>query len=248
MRRFLIEEKFIKKDKVYIKGKEAHHIKDVIRLKPGDRFIGLDGLGKVYRLRVTDTNDTIKAAIEKIDFCKDDFRRILLACALPKRNKMDDIMQKATELGATDIIPMITERTIVKISAKAKTSKQTRWQKIVIEACKQSARTIFPQVHNISDFEQALQLADILGYSNRIIPFPGENENHILNFISDKIKDIAVFVGPEGDFTSKEISLAKKHGFQAVSLGPFILKVDTACCFALSILSAQPLCVKGKNQ
>jgi 16S rRNA (uracil1498-N3)-methyltransferase len=240
MRRFFIDINSIDKNEVRITGSQAHHIKDVIRLKPGDRFIGLDGTGKIYRLRVTDTDGGIKADIENTDFYKADTRRILLACAIPKRNKMDDIMQKATELGATDIVPMATERTIVKISTEAKSSKQTRWQKIAIEACKQSARTILPRVHGISGFQQALRLTDNLGYKDRIIPFLGENRTHIVNFMSNKIKDIAVFIGPEGDFTSKEIRLAEKHNFQAVSLGSFVLKVDTACYFALSIISAQP--------
>ena len=247
MRRFFIDINSIDKNQVKITGPQAHHIKDVIRLKPGDRFTGLDGLGKIYRLRVKDMNNGIKADIENIDLYKDDFRRVLLACAIPKRNKMDDIMQKATELGATDIVPMVTERTIVKINEKAKSSKQVRWQKIALEACKQSSRAILPQVHDITGFEQALQLTDNLGYKNRIIPFLGEDKTHIVNFMSNEIKDIAVFIGPEGDFTSKEIRLAKTHNFQAVSLGSFVLKVDTACCFALSIVSAQPLYIKDKT-
>jgi 16S rRNA (uracil1498-N3)-methyltransferase len=239
MRRFFIDINSIDKNEARITGPQAHHIKDVIRLKPGDRFIGLDGLGKIYRLRVKDMHDGIKADIENIESDKNNLRRILLACAIPKGNKMDDIIHKATELGATDIAPMVTERTIVKINEKAKSSKQVRWQKIALEACKQSSRAVLPQVHDIMGFKQALQLTDNLGYKNRIIPFLGEDKTHIANFMSKKIKDTAVFIGPEGDFTSKEIRLAEKHNFQAVSLGTFILKVDTACCFALSILSAE---------
>jgi 16S rRNA (uracil1498-N3)-methyltransferase len=237
MRRFFIDEKLISNDKVIIRGPEAHHIKDVIRLKPGDRFIGLGGKGKIYTLKVLEAKKDIVASVEKVSLRQTAGNRILLACALPKKSKMDDIIAKATELGASDIIPMITKRTIVRSDSVSSNKKQARWERIAIEASKQSGRIVFPKVHGIVDFECALELADKLAYSNKIIPFVGEGLGHISKLSVKECKDIAVFIGPEGDFTRKEIEIAQSCGFKTVSLGPLVLKVDTACFFTLSVIS-----------
>jgi len=238
MRRFFIDEKLIDKDRVTVKGPEAHHIRDVVRLKHGDRFIGLDGKGKIYTLRVIEAKKDVIACIERISLQGAGNNKILLACAIPKKNKMDDIVEKATELGAVDIIPMITERTIVKADSKASVNKRFRWQKIAIEASKQSGRIEFPQIHNIVGFEEALKVAASLDYDNKIIPFVGEGMNHINNVMRQGVKNTAIFIGPEGDFTQKEIAFAKSQGFKIVSLGALVLKVDTACIFALSVVSS----------
>jgi 16S rRNA (uracil1498-N3)-methyltransferase len=237
MRRFFIDEKLINRNRVTVKGPEAHHIKDVVRLKAGDYFIGLDGKGKAYTLRILETGKDIVARVEKVSLCKSDFPRTLLACAVPKKNKMDDIVEKAVQLGVTDIIPMITQRTIVKADFKTKTKKRLKWQKIVLEASKQSGRTDFAMVHDIVDFKDALEMTDNMGYDQRIIPFIKEGLGTIKDVLPKTITSVAVFIGPEGDFTQKEIDAAKRCGFKAVSLGPLVLKVDTACIFALSAIS-----------
>jgi 16S rRNA (uracil1498-N3)-methyltransferase len=241
MRRFFIEERFINKDTVIIKGREAHHIRDVVRLKKGERFMGLDGKGRVYTLRITRVKKHIIACIEKISSKTSGRSRILLACAIPKKNKMDDIVEKATELGVTDIIPMITERTIVKVSPPMMAGRQLRWQKIVLEASKQSGRADLAMVHGIVDLEDALKVCCNMDYRIRIIPFVSEGTGRINDVLPEGIEDAAVFIGPEGDFTPREITLAKACGFRPVSLGQPVLKVDTACYFALSVISARYL-------
>jgi len=241
MRRFFIDEKLVDQDKVTIKGPQAHHIRGVIRLKQGDRFIGLDGKGKIYTLRVIETKKDVIACIEKISLQEARCSRILLACAIPKKNKMDDIVEKATELGVMDIIPMITERTIVKADSKAMSSKRLRWQKIVFEASKQSGRADIAKVHDIVNLEEALKIASNIGYDSKIIPFVPESAHDIKDVLPKEVKSAAIFIGPEGDFTPKEIALAANCGFQPVSLGPLVLKVDTACFFALSLISSRCL-------
>jgi 16S rRNA (uracil1498-N3)-methyltransferase len=241
MRRFFIDEKLIDGDRVIIKGPEAHHIKDVIRLKVGGRFTGLDGKGKAYTLRILKAGEDIVACVEKISLCKSNCPRILLACAVPKKNKMDDIVEESTQLGVTDIIPMITARTIVKADYKTKDKKRLKWQKIVLEASKQSGRATLAKVHDIVDFKDALKITDNMDYDKRIMPFLAEGTNRINDVLTGKIKSVAVFIGPEGDFTRKEVELAMNYGFCPVSLGPLVLKVDTACIFALSVISARYL-------
>jgi 16S rRNA (uracil1498-N3)-methyltransferase len=238
MKRFFIDRKLIIENTARIRGPQAHHIRDVIRLGPGDRFTGLDNEGRIYTMRIKSVEGDILADIEDISLFPKEECKVLLACAVSKKNKMDYIVEKSTELGVTDIIPMMTDRTIVKLSKAASDRKQARWQRIAIEATKQSGRAVSPNIHNISDFRQALNLTEQLGYRNRIIPYVAETELHIIDCILDRMSDIAVFIGPEGDFTEREICLAKNNGIKPVSLGQAILKVDTACLFALSLISA----------
>jgi 16S rRNA (uracil1498-N3)-methyltransferase len=239
MRRFFIDEKSIENNMAVIKGQEAHHIRDVIRLKEGDRFIGLDGKGKVYTLRVLKTGQDITALIEKVSLFHPKIPRILLACAIPKKGKMDDIIEKSTELGVSDIIPIITERTIVKADYGSAVHKKSRWQKIAIEASKQSGRSTFANVHDIMHFKVALEIANNMGYDKKIIPCVAEGTKKINDMLSKRIESIAAFIGPEGDFTHKEVEIAESCGFQPVSLGPLVLKVDTACYFTLSVIAAK---------
>ncbi len=235
MRRFYIHKDNIKDNSVTISGKEAHHIKDVIRLKPGDRFTGFDGTGKSYILRITGRSSEIEADIEKVFFEEPDTPKILLACGIPKRAKMDFILEKATELGVSDIVPMITKRTIVKIDKKTAEKKKARWEKIALEASKQCGRNTLPEIHDVSNFKEALFLTESLSYKRRIIPCVCESKMHIKDVLSGKAESTAIFIGPEGDFTEDETGLAKEHGFKTVSLGPFVLKVDTAAVFAVSV-------------
>lgn len=241
MRRFFINNKAIKAERVIIDGEQAHHIRDVIRLKTGDRFLGLDGSGKTYTLRIRRIAAAIEAEIEKVTSKGSSMPRALLACALPKKEKMGDIIEKATELGASEIIPMVTERTVVKINDKNRASKQRRWKKIALEASKQCGRDIFPKIYEIMDFRDAVTLAGDSGYKKKILPCLCEGRKMLDDALAGKIKEIAIFIGPEGDFTDNEIDFAKSCGFETVSLGELVLKVDTACIFALSVVQGRAL-------
>jgi 16S rRNA (uracil1498-N3)-methyltransferase len=237
MRRFFIDKKYIKSGFVIISGKEAHHICNVIRLKEGDRFIGTDGEGNTYTLRIRKITNSIEAEIEKITERQAPMPRILLACAIPKKNKIEHIIEKATELGVTELIPMITERTVIKIDKKKIDIKKERWQRIALEACKQSGRSEFPIIHDPMDFKQAADKAEA-AYNTKLIPCLSEGARYITKTISKSLKSIAVFIGPEGDFSEKEIIYAKDKGMRPVSLGQLVLKVDTACVYTLSIIQS----------
>ena len=239
MRRFFIDKKCIIGNNVIIEGKEARHIKDVIRLKIGDRFLGFDGFGKNYTLRVTGLGNNVKAEIEKASSKRSDMPRILLACAIPKKSKMDDIIEKAAELGASDIIPLVTERTIVRIDEEGKTAKHKRWEKVALSASKQCGRDTLPRIYKPMSFKDAIKLAEEMGYKKKIIPYVSEGTKYLTEVISSGIKEVAIFIGPEGDFTKKEIDYAKEHGFETVSLGELVLRVETACIFTMSVVYAK---------
>lgn len=236
MKRFYIDKNAIKTGKIIISGKEAHHIRDVIRLKPGDRFIGFDGAGKSYTLRIIKAGVDIKAEIEKVSSQRINMPKILLACALVKKSKMDYIIEKATELGVADIIPIITEHTVIKIDKTSKANKQKRWKRIALETSKQCGRDTLPKIYGITDLKDALRLTEKLNYKNRIMPYLCEGAVYIKDILLQDPNSIAIFIGPEGDFSIKEADLAKHYDFKTASLGELILKVDTAAIFAISAI------------
>lgn len=241
MRRFFINNKDIKENQAIISGQEAHHIRDVIRLKPGDKFLGFDGTGKTYTLRIKKLTGAIEAEIEEVSSRELDMLRVLLASALPRKGKMDYIIEKATELGVSEIIPMITERTIAKIKDKSRTTKQKRWERITLEASKQCSRGILPKIYEVMQFRDAIRQVEDSGYKKRLLACFCEGRKGLNQALRGNMKEIAIFIGPEGDFTKKEIDFARDYGFELVSLGELVLKVDTACIFALSV-------IRGQNQ
>ncbi|MFH1645985.1 MAG: RsmE family RNA methyltransferase [Candidatus Omnitrophota bacterium] len=236
MKRFFIDKTKIRNNIVIVSGKEAHHIKDVIRLSVDDRFLGIDGTGKIYTLRIIHVSDVVEAEIEKIGEENANTPRILLACALPKKGRMDYIVEKATELGVTEIVPMITKRTIVKVDKKGGPNKLRRWKSIAVEASKQSGRDMVTHIHNIRGFEDAISLVDKLNYSKKVIPCLGEGTKNLAKLYIDYKGDIVVFIGPEGDFTQEELEFASESGFIPVSLGPLVLRVETACLYCASLI------------
>ncbi len=236
MRRFYIDKNAIKAGQIVISGKEAHHIKDVIRLKSGDRFIGFDGEGRRYTLLIVDCAMNVKAKIEKVSSRKIAIPEILLCCALPKKGKMDYIVEKATELGVADIVPMITNHTIVKVDKVSALNKHRRWEKVALEASKQCGRDTLPTIHGVTNFQDGLKMTEKLGCKNRVIAYVSESSVHIKDVLCKKQGKTAVFIGPEGDFSEGEIVIAKDYGFKTVSLGELVLKVDTAAIFAISLI------------
>jgi 16S rRNA (uracil1498-N3)-methyltransferase len=236
MRRFFIDRKDINGKTLIIRGEEAHHIKDVIRLGVGDRFLGFDGKGNTYTLRIVKLKNYIEAEIEKITAKEFNMPKILLACALPRKNKIEHIIEKATELGVAEIIPVITARTIVKVSDKDRPAKVKRWEKIALEASKQCARNTLPRIYEPVKFKEAVKIINDLGYKKKIIPCLCEGSRYLNEVVPRGAEGAAVVIGPEGGFTEEEIGIAKAIGFETVSLGPLILKVDTACIYTVSAL------------
>lgn len=244
MSRFYVPPECVADGKIIIRGKELHHAKDVMRLAAGDAIAVFDGTGKEYHgvIQKADKEQMI-IAIEKTLEQKTGGCRLTLVQALPKSDKMDLIVEKATELGVEKIIPTLTERTIVRPDTKKENLKVERWRKIALVAAKQCGRTTIPEVMPITEFEDSLKALN--DSEIKIIPCLYENTKafkEILRGQKCKVlrqqgKSAVIFIGPEGDFTKKEIEEAKAIGAIPVSLGNEVLRSETAAICALSVLN-----------
>lgn len=217
--------------------KQLHHLVTVMRHREGDTIFVFDGVAKEYECKID------KLARDRMDLTilgvrKNTHNRapgVSLACAIPKKAKMDYIVEKVTELGVERIIPLKTERTYFEVQGQRLENKLSRWQGIIKEASKQSARIRLPSLSPVILFDNAIKQAK--DYDLAVIPHLGAGNKGLKDVISNfKGKSIIVFIGPEGDFSAAEINRAKGNGCIPVSLGEFILKVDTAAIAAVSFL------------
>jgi 16S rRNA (uracil1498-N3)-methyltransferase len=238
MSRFFAPKENVRDNIIIIDGQEAKHILNVMRLSENDKVVVFDGTGKEYTGFIKETKP--KSLIVEIVSVKTPkygkLPEITLAQALPKKGKMDYIVEKATELGASSVIPILSERTVVKIDEENNSKKTERWKKIVHEAAKQCGRTDVPEVSDIKKFYDVIEkisdfdLALMGCLSNDTINL----KEAISNFSSGKI---IIFIGPEGDFTPEEIKIAKDANCKTVTFGNRVLKSDTAGLYALSVLA-----------
>ncbi len=235
----------IQNDTVIITDKdELHYFLDVLRLKAGSLLSVFDGCQE-YECEITGISRRMVKA--KILSCKNGARafsslKITLAVAIPKKAKIDDIIDKCTQLGVDKIIPLFTERTIVKFDNERAGFKIKRWRKIAQEASKQSGRVSLPVIESVMDFKSAVE--EIRKYDFALIPnLQPENRSIRDCFVgvgfepASIIKSVLVFIGPEGDWTEKEIALAKNLGAVGVSLGNLVLRVDTAAIAVVAFLT-----------
>ncbi|MEI6083564.1 MAG: RsmE family RNA methyltransferase [Verrucomicrobiota bacterium] len=212
-----------------LSAEETHHATHVLRLKPGDIVNAFDGRGHEAQCRV--------AAAGKLTILQQSTTpvlpcRITLAQAVPKKN-MDLIVEKATELGVATIIPLLSERTIVQLDENAR--KLDRWREIALESCKQCGNNWLPVIE--SPRKVPAFLADTGKFDLKLIASlqPGSQPLKAILGTS-RPRSVLVMIGPEGDFTPAEISAAKNAGCLPLSLGPLVLRAETAAIYTLSIL------------
>lgn len=243
MRRFFVEEKDIKENQVTIKGDEARHIVQVLRLKGRDKIKVFTGKGKEYLTEIIQASkkEVIGKILKESKLDTEPPIEITLVQGLPKSDKMDLIVQKATELGVKRIIPVITQRTIIRSDKEKAKVRRTRWQRIALEAAKQSSRAIIPEVREAIPFIQALD--NLNRESLNLIPWEEETSTrlkevlkHHTSHIPHPTSHITVFIGPEGGFTPEEVRAAKKKGAIPVSLGPRLLRTETAGLVTLAMI------------
>lgn len=223
---------------VVILGADVNHIKNVLRMKPGEEISVSDGRdGKEYRCGILSFAED--KVLCELRFVKENNvelpSRIYLFQALPKADKMELIVQKAVELGVYQIIPVAAGRCVVKLDDKKAASRTARWQGIAEAAAKQSRRAIVPEVSSVISFEQAVQKA--VSMDVKMIPYElAENMSRTREIMEGLTpgQEIAVFIGPEGGFQEAEIGLALENGVEPVTLGRRILRTETA---GLTVLS-----------
>jgi 16S rRNA (uracil1498-N3)-methyltransferase len=240
-----------------LRGAEAHHARDVLRVKPRERVVVFNGRGREITAEIV---NVVRHRADSPGRARDEIRlrklheaetppircQITLAQAIPKGKNMDLIVQKAVEIGASEIAPLISERTIVDLDPEAARQKQTKWQQIAIEAAKQCGQNWLPGVqvpqkltqffeaHSQRQPQQQLRLIGSLQpdarHLKKILAEFSEQHRHLP-------ASALMLVGPEGDFTPAELALAKSHGCLPITLGPIILRVETAAIYCLSVLS-----------
>jgi len=217
-----------------------HYIKNVLRRKSGDHLILFGGMGFECEAVIRDfTAQNVTIEITKKKKIKvDSSIKITLAQSLPKGNKMDFIIQKASELGVDRIIPFKSSRSIPKLAKNRIRLRLPRWQKIAIEASRKCGRENIPKITDIITYDEVLQCPEdsIL----KIIFWEGETNTGIKEILHSKkyegVTDFFVVVGPEGGFSNEEIEMASRVGFLPASLGKLVLKVETAALVILSII------------
>jgi 16S rRNA (uracil1498-N3)-methyltransferase len=238
MHRFFVTPDQITDPFISIMGTDVNHIKNVLRLEKGEEIIICNGQGEDYYCIIDKVgNDTIKTVIKERVLSQTELKtKLYLFQGLPKKEKMELIIQKAVELGIFEIIPVITQRTIVKIDDKKEHKKVERWNNISEAAAKQAGRGVIPKVLQPMKFYEALDFASKL--DQIIIPYEKANNIQQSKEIISKLEgnSIGVFIGPEGGFEIDEIHLATQCGAQPISLGKRILRTETAGLTLLSIL------------
>ncbi|WP_130806615.1 16S rRNA (uracil(1498)-N(3))-methyltransferase [Senegalia massiliensis] len=240
MNRFFVSKDMIDGNSIIIQDKDdIKHIKNVLRLKENDKIEISDGNDSEYIVKIDNiTNEYIKTTIvEKNNIKRESDINITLYQGFPKSSKMDIIIQKVTELGVKKIVPIITDRTVVKINNKKKEEKKLeRFKKIVVEASKQSKRGIIPEVSEVINLNQVIENMKITN-DFLIVPYESENEIGIKDVLSKKKeKDISIIIGPEGGFSKEEINKLQNIGANIVSLGPRILRTETAGIALISMI------------
>lgn len=239
MSRFYIPQESIKGDNAVVDGKEARHIIDVMRLKKGDLIEAFDGEGNIYQGRICQIKGKILSL--KIEKRAKEFAgkkaKVSLFQAVPKKNKMEHIIEKAVELGVDEIYPVVTSRTIVRLDDKRAEQRHSRWQRIALEAAKQCGRGSVPDLKKTISFAGVLPF--LAKFDLKLIACLSADTKAIKTVLeksADK-KNTALLIGPEGDFTPEEIKQAVGAGCAAVSLGRLVLKCDTAALAALAMIN-----------
>lgn len=237
MFQFFVEPEQIMAENVTITGSDVNHIRNVLRMKSGDKVRISDNCGRDYLCEITEiTAELVKLRISEPCDNTELPVKITLFQGLPKSDKMELIIQKAVELGVNEIIPVTMKNCVVKLDEKKAKAKQSRWQAIAESAAKQSKRSMIPKIGEVMTFFQAVQYAEAMEV--KLVPYENERgmaqTREILGSI-EKGMQIAVFIGPEGGFDASEIALVKEN-MTLISLGNRILRTETAGLAVLSML------------
>jgi 16S rRNA (uracil1498-N3)-methyltransferase len=222
-------------------GGEREHLVKVLRLCRGDQVIGFDNSGAEWLGEIEEIEDkTVTCRILDKYYPEVEARsQVYLVAGLTKNEKMDWIIQKGTELGMAGLVPLRTKRSVVRLEGSKAMERVERWQKIAAEAGKQSRRVRVPMIQNISDWAE---LPDKLpAFTQWLIPYEEEKAQPISGLLPklDFAKPLAVIIGPEGGFEEPEVAMARESlGAVSVTLGPRILRAETAALAALTIVLA----------
>ena len=248
MFRFFVAPEQISGEQVIITGEDVNHMKNVLRMKQGEKVRISNGTDEDYFCSIESLeNDQVLLHIDSRETSSIELPvQITLFQGLPKGDKMELIIQKAVELGVYEIVPVAMKRCVVKLDSKKAQSKVKRWQAIAESAAKQSGRMLIPQVQMPMTFVQALE--DAKEYEYHLLPYENEEGmdgiRRVLSEMAERVRayqgdqplKAGIFIGPEGGFDEAEVAKAKEAGWKKISLGRRILRTETAGMALLSVL------------
>jgi 16S rRNA (uracil1498-N3)-methyltransferase len=237
MPRFFLQKEFLTGTSALLTGKAAHHISFSLRMAVGDSLTLCDGEGYEYLGTILHMNgEEVEVGLQSCQKCQSEpFYRAILYQAVAKGEKMDFIVQKAVEYGIFEIVPVESERCIVRLDRSSAEKKRERWQKIADEAAGQCGRGILPRVHSPLSFEEALDR--MVGADLSFLCYEGEKTRSLSSILNGNPQTIAFFVGPEGGISPREVLLASQKNISLCTLGNRILRTESASGFVLSCLS-----------
>lgn len=239
MYQFFVEDTQVGESSVTIEGSDVNHIRNVLRMKCGERVRISTQSGRNFFCEIAEITEAMVCA-DILEECAEGTElpnKIYLFQGLPKNDKMELIIQKAVELGAYEIIPVVMKNCVVKLDDKKAASKVARWQEIAKSAAKQSKRSLIPNVQMPMSYKLAMEAAKELDVV--LVPYENERGMAATKEAIEAIRpgqSIGIFIGPEGGFADAEIALAREANMQLISLGKRILRTETAGLTTLSIL------------
>ena len=261
MFRFFVSPEQIAGDQVTVVGEDVNHMKNVLRMKPGEKVRISNGSDEDYFCTIEELKDgQVRLHVDSRETSSIELPvQITLFQGLPKSDKMEWIIQKAVELGAYEIVPVAMKRSVVKLDVKKAAAKTKRWNAIAESAAKQSGRMVIPQVQMPVNFAQAVEQAASMEY--KLLPYENEEGMEgVRRILGELAKEsgsrrqktaacetgrrqqsdlpirVGIFIGPEGGFEPEEVCLAQEKGWKKISLGRRILRTETAGMALLSVL------------
>jgi len=239
MHRFFVSEENLRGQQVVFTDRQAHQIRNVLRMKSGDHVIVLDNTGCEYTVILTSVTrqDVVGEVISRQQAQAEPKTQITLYQSLLAREKFEWVLQKCTEVGVASFVPIVTERSIVRRQDAITPRKLSRWRDIITEAAEQSGRGRIPQIEDPANFADAV--CRLSCFDRCLIGTPGTNSvsmKEVLQLGSDEPVTVALFIGPEGGFTDDEIADACSQGATAFSLGKRILRTETAAVVASAVI------------
>lgn len=239
MYRFFVTKEQIGEEEIRIAGTDVNHIKNVLRMRQGERILLSDGEDREYVCEILGyENDEVQTKILDLHGPSRELPiKVNLYQGLAKGDKMETVIQKMVELGAYRIVPVVTKRAVVKLDAKKAKAKVARWNAISESAAKQSKRGIIPEVAEVMSFQEALQEAQEL--DTVVIPYEeAKNMDYTRKIITgiEQGQAVGIFIGPEGGFAKEEVEMAEKAGALPITLGKRILRTETAGMALMSVL------------
>lgn len=230
MHRFFVAPESIREDRVVLRGPTVHQIRDVLRMHPGEEIMLLDNSGATYRAElVMVERDIVRGrVIERSQLHSEPATKITLYQGLLKGQKFDWVLQKGTELGITAFVPVFCHRSVVGSAQDIGHTRTERWERIIAEAAEQAGRAVLPRLSPALLFADACRSAAEGRLS--VIPWENEHSTGLRQALADhpNLPSINLLIGPEGGFAEEEIELARAAGIIPVSLGPRILRAETA--------------------